>query len=715
MNRWVHNDPLRVLLITEAAGGGSGRHVLDLAEGLLERGHDVHLIYAPGRLDRFFSERLEGDRARNVNRSCLAIRRGLHPADFAAVGSIRRYIRDHGPFDVIHGHSAKGGALARLAALGAGTPVFYTLHGYVAMDPGLPWPKRLFYQSLEWVLSQATDRIIAVSPEERRLCLRHGLGQARVALIPNGVTPMALPPRPVARRALGLADDWLIAGFVGRLVSQKAPEVLIQALAEAAAPSPSAERLRLVLVGSGPLEEELRRLAEGLGVADRIVWLGERSSRDVLPAFDLFVLPSRKEGLPYVVLEAMSAGLPVLATSAAGVEVLVRHGRNGLVVPPGRPDRLAAGLVELVSDLPRLRDLGHNARRRAAQFSVAEMVDRTIAEYRSCLEHAGADPHRRTQLGTPRTEIPSWPWDIPVKPATSLPAQTEHHHQQHHQHHQHQRGGYAMVSKPRSAEMHPGPGFRVRLDIPRPEAALIASFQKFATPDISDLLNRLYAIDPGIRCLTGPHHRLCGPACTVKVFPGDNLMVHKALDVARPGDVVVVDAGNSTRNAVLGDLISAKARHRRIAGFVVDGLIRDLPSIEPLDFPVFARGTTPVGPLHRGPGEINYPICCGGVVVNPGDLIVADAAGAIVVPREITAEVLERLELHEETNQAYFEAVRRGEFSNQWVDRLLAEQNCPILGVDDRHNGNGSANGTGNGNGKGHPSVVDLAPATEVR
>src|SRR4051795_2422980 len=130
-------------------------------------------------------------------------------------------------------------------------------------------------------------------------------------------------------------------------------------------------------------------------------------------------------------------------------------------------------------------------------------------------------------------------------------------------------------------------------------------------------------------------------------------MVHKSLDVARPGDIVVVDAGGSHSNAVLGDLVSAKAQHREIAGFVVDGLIRDLPAIRELDFPVFARGTTPIGPLHRGPGEINYAICCGGIVVNPGDLIVADAAGIIVVPKEIAAELLERLKLHKASNEAY--------------------------------------------------------------
>src|SRR5258705_5206008 len=232
--------------------------------------------------------------------------------------------------------------------------------------------------------------------------------------------------------------------------------------------------------------------------------------------------------------------------------------------------------------------------------------------------------------------------------------------------------------KPRSAEMFPGPGFRIRFEVKRLEPGFMQKFAEFQSPDVSDLLNRLYAVDPSISCLTGSHHRLCGPACTVKVFPGDNLMVHKSLDVAKPGDIVVIDAHGSPMNAVLGDLISTKAKHRGIAGFIVDGYVRDLPDLIELDYPVFARGATPIGPLHRGPGEINFPICCGGVVVNPGDLIVADAAGVIVVPREIAAELLERLELHRETNQSYFEAVRRGEFSNQWGDRLLAEQNCPI-------------------------------------
>src|SRR5262245_31498575 len=159
-----------------------------------------------------------------------------------------------------------------------------------------------------------------------------------------------------------------------------------------------------------------------------------------------------------------------------------------------------------------------------------------------------------------------------------------------------------MADKPRSAELHPGPGFRIKLDMPRLERPLMQALAEFPTPEISDLLNRMYALDPGIHCLTQCQNRLWGPACTVRVYPGDNLMVHKVLDVARPGDVVVIDAGASPMNAVLGDLVCTKARHRGIAGFIVDGLIRDLPGIEALGMPVYARGSTPIGPVHRGPG-----------------------------------------------------------------------------------------------------------------
>jgi RraA family protein len=228
--------------------------------------------------------------------------------------------------------------------------------------------------------------------------------------------------------------------------------------------------------------------------------------------------------------------------------------------------------------------------------------------------------------------------------------------------------------------MHPGPGFRIAYEIERVEAEVVEGFREFETPDMSDLMNRLYTMSSAIHSVTNAPLPLLGPAVTVKVFPGDNLMVHKALDVARPGDVVVVDASSSLMTAVLGDLVTTKARHRGIRGFVVDGLVRDLPAILRMgDFPVFARGITPIGPLHRGPGEINYPVSAGGVVVHPGDLIAADGNGVVVVPREVAPELLGRLRARSAAEAEYTAAVARGEFSNEWVDAALS-----AAGVDAR-------------------------------
>jgi regulator of RNase E activity RraA len=230
------------------------------------------------------------------------------------------------------------------------------------------------------------------------------------------------------------------------------------------------------------------------------------------------------------------------------------------------------------------------------------------------------------------------------------------------------------AAKPKSAEMHPGPGFRTRVDVEPPDVDVIAGLGAFETPAISDLMNRLFTMSPGIRPMTDPALRILGPACTVKVFPGDNLMVHKSLDLARPGDVIVVDASSSALTAVLGDLVSTKARHRGIVGFVIDGLIRDLPAIRALgDFPVFARGVTPIGPLHRGPGEVNFPVSVGGIVVQPGDVIVGDLNGVVVVPRATAPGLLERLRARAAADADYQAAVARGEFSNGWVDDLLQE------------------------------------------
>jgi RraA family protein len=227
------------------------------------------------------------------------------------------------------------------------------------------------------------------------------------------------------------------------------------------------------------------------------------------------------------------------------------------------------------------------------------------------------------------------------------------------------------ASPPRSAKIHVGPGFRILPDFPRPPRDVLEAFAGLDVADISDQMNRLYALEPEIKYLSGPAKKLIGPACTVRIYPGDNLMVHKSLDIAKPGDVIVVDAHASTLNAVLGDMICTKAKHRGIAGFVVDGYVRDLDEVRAHEFPVFARGATPVGPLHRGPGEINYPICCGGVVVHAGDIIVGDGSGIVVLPQAHAIEVHSRLVDYLEKSAEYRRNLRSGAFSNAWVDDVL--------------------------------------------
>jgi glycosyltransferase involved in cell wall biosynthesis len=368
----------RILLVLEASAGGAGRHVLDLAEGLVSQGCAVHLLYADRRIDRMFAERVKA--IEGLQSQIIRVDRHINANDFTAVLQTRRYIRDHGPFDIIHGHSAKGGALARLAAIGSGAAVFYTPHGFQLMDPGLSRIKRFCYAAVELVLSCTRGQIIVVSPEERNAVARLGISPDRVTLIPNGIRLDAqIATRAKARRTMGLDDEAMIIGFVGRLVQLKAVDVLLRAFALTAAAVPSA---RLAIVGSGPLLESLQALADDLNIAAKVVWLGEQNARGFVRGFDVFTLASRKEGLPYVILEAMAAGLPVVATDTCSVSVLLKHRENGMVVPRDDVQKFADALIELGSN-PRLRlRQGEAARARAGEFTIADMVKNTLDAYR---------------------------------------------------------------------------------------------------------------------------------------------------------------------------------------------------------------------------------------------------------------------------------------------------------------------------------------------
>ena len=190
---------------------------------------------------------------------------------------------------------------------------------------------------------------------------------------------------------------------------------------------------------------------------------------------------------------------------------------------------------------------------------------------------------------------------------------------------------------------------------------MLSEFRTAATAVISDNLERL----PGAVGLR-PFHRIAGTmvgrALTVKVAAGDNLFIHKALDLAQPGDVVVVDGGGETSRALIGEIMVAIAKSRKLAGFVIDGAIRDSGTIGRDDFPVFARAAIHRGPYKHGPGAIGESVCIGGMVINPGDIVVGDADGVVAFPVTVAGELLQAVQAQERKEEEMLRQIAEGTY-----------------------------------------------------
>jgi len=181
----------------------------------------------------------------------------------------------------------------------------------------------------------------------------------------------------------------------------------------------------------------------------------------------------------------------------------------------------------------------------------------------------------------------------------------------------------------------------IRLDFPRPTPELVKGYQGLATTAIADIIDLSCVMRYALHPLWPDIGRIAGPAFTVRTARHDNLMLHAAIYRAEPGDVIVVEAGDDAM-AVAGGNVCAIAQKRGVAGFVIDGVIRDIGESRDKNFPLFARGRSPIPGSKEGPGEINHPIRCGGVVVHPGDVVIADDEGIVVVPLARGEEVLKK-------------------------------------------------------------------------
>lgn len=186
---------------------------------------------------------------------------------------------------------------------------------------------------------------------------------------------------------------------------------------------------------------------------------------------------------------------------------------------------------------------------------------------------------------------------------------------------------------------------------------MIARFASVPAANVGDAQER-FGVASGL-VPVWPGARLAGPALTIWTRPGDNLYVHKALDIAKPGDIIVINGHGDVSRALIGDLIGIRAKMLGVGGFVIDGAVRDADALGEIGMPVFARAATPAGPYKHGPGRLQQPVAIAGVVVSPGDVVVADADGVVIVQREEAESVLANAEKIEAA-----EAQKRIDYAN---------------------------------------------------
>jgi glycosyltransferase involved in cell wall biosynthesis len=419
----------RVLhVITRLVVGGAQENTLLTVRGLQSLGYEVELAVGPETGPEGSLAVPEG----TVVHWIPSLVREIRPlADARALWALYRIMRRG--YDVVHTHTSKAGVLGRIAARWASVPlVVHTPHGHVYHGYGGRLRSRLFVW-VERLLAGWTDALVALTESERQDHLREGVGRPeRWHVIPSGVEIERYQrPSPLRRRDVGLPEDAFVVGCVARLVPVKGIEDAIEATARLTDLSPP---VHLVLVGDGPQRPALERRVEERGLGGRVHFLGlRRDVPDLLPLFDLVVLPSRNEGMGRAIVEAQAAGVPVVATRVGGIPDLVAHGETGVLVPPADPAALATAIRSLAEDGGTWARMKAAARVRVARDLSAEAMVRALdALYRHAAgrerpgERRGGrrPPPAKPQeaaINAPRTREPREPGG---SPRSALPSGT---------------------------------------------------------------------------------------------------------------------------------------------------------------------------------------------------------------------------------------------------------------------------------------------------
>jgi glycosyltransferase involved in cell wall biosynthesis len=363
---------MKLLQVCEPLAAGVGRHVLSLAHGLADRGHDLHVLYSPLRAEATLVEEFE-TRGAVVVRP-IPMKRQPCMSDAGSLAMLVGYLREQGPFDIIHAHSSKAGALARIVAPLSTAGVVYTPHAFATMATTEFSPRQLgVYRRVERLLARVTNKVIClglVEFEHARSVI--GIPEDRLVVVPNCLSTEDFSFETDLRSELDLESHAKLVGFVGRLEPQKGADLAIRAMAMIAAAEPNA---CLIVIGEGSEHANLSRIAESCGVAARVRWLGWRPARRYFHNFDVLLAPSRYDSAAITPMEALYCGVPVVCTGVGAAHDVVRHGFNGLIVAPEDFEAIAAATIEILQR-PGLRDaMSSNARLSSDYLSPDEMLD----------------------------------------------------------------------------------------------------------------------------------------------------------------------------------------------------------------------------------------------------------------------------------------------------------------------------------------------------
>ena len=218
-------------------------------------------------------------------------------------------------------------------------------------------------------------------------------------------------------------------------------------------------------------------------------------------------------------------------------------------------------------------------------------------------------------------------------------------------------------------------GFRI---LERKKKVALNIAKEFLTLPVANVSDSMWRLTAGGSRLRPMHKsgQMAGPALTVKSRPGDNLMLHKAIDMAEPGDIIVCDAGGDLTNSLMGELMLAHAIKRGVGGFVLDGAVRDVDAFLDVNLPVFAAGVSHRGPYKDGPGEINVSVAIDGMVIEPGDLVIGDWDGVLSIPLDDVESILKKTNEKQAAEAVDMAKIEAGEWDRSWVDKTLKDRGC---------------------------------------